>query len=94
MDMCNECEIRANWDCTICNALLCSTHKRTHNDNEQEHHFIRHKFILADDFKDKVIDSVSAKIYVIDQFSNQLANISNIIAEQFSILSKAIASQL
>ena len=73
---------------------MCSTHKTTHNDNEQDHHFIKHKLILPQVFKEKVIDSVSTKIYLIDQFSNQLASISNILAEPLSILSKAITSQL
>ena len=94
MDTCSECEIRAGWNCTICNALLCSTHKRTHNNDEQEHIFIKHKLRLPEDFKQKVLDSMSAKIYVIDQFSNQLANIYNIIVEQHRILSKAITRQL
>ena len=94
MSTCSECEIRANWKCAVHNVLLCSTHKRTHNDNEQEHNFIKHKFVLSEVFKEKVIDSVSTKIYLIDQFSNQLANISNILAEPLSILSMAITSQL
>ena len=94
MRTCSECEIRANWKCTIHNVLLCSTHKTTQNDNEQEHKFIKHKFILPQVFKQKVIDSVSTKIYLIDQFSNQLTSISNILAEPLSILSKAITSQL
>ena len=94
MSACSECEIRANWKCAVHNVLLCSTHKRTHNDNEQEHNFIKHKFVLSEVFKEKVIDSVSTKIYLIDQFSNQLANISNILAEPLSILSMAITSQL
>ena len=94
MDTCSECKIRANWNCTICNTLLCSTHKRTHNNDEQEHSFLKHKLKLPEDFKQKVLDSMSAKIYMIDQFSNQLTSISNIIVEQLSILSKAIASQL
>ena len=94
MRTCNECEIRANWECDICNILLCSTHKRTHNDNEQEHYFIKHKLILPQVFKENVKDSVTTKIYLIDQFSSQLANISNILGEPLGILSKAIVSQL
>ena len=82
MNKCKECESRANWNCSFCNVMLCITHKSNHNLKKPI------------GIKQKVLDSVTAKIYLIDQFSHQLTNISNIIVEQLSILSKAIASQL
>ena len=82
MNKCKECESKANWVCPICNVVLCSTHKSNHNLKKPI------------GIKQKVLDSVTAKVCLIDQFSHQLTNISNIIVEQLSILSKAIASQL
>ena len=94
MNQCSECTNRANWKCISCNVLLCSMHKRTHNDDEQEHSFIKLKFKVSEEIKKRALDSVSSKISLIDEFSNYLIKSSQIIVEQVKILSKAILSKL
>ena len=94
MNNCSECTNKANWKCTSCNILLCSMHKRTHNDDEQEHSIIKFKLKVSEELKQKALDSVSAKIRLIDQFSNQVIKSSKIIVEQVNVLSKALLSKL
>ena len=94
MDKCRECDRNADWNCIICSVLLCSTHKRTHNDDEQEHSFKELNLKLPEDLKHKVFDSVGSKIRLIDQFSNQIIKTSEIIIEQLSIQSKTILINL
>ena len=94
MNKCSECESKANWKCINCNVLLCSMHKRTHNNDEQEHSIFKFKLRVLEETKKKALDSVSAKIRLIDQFSNQIIKSSTIIVEQLNILSKSILSKL
>ena len=49
---------------------------------------------MSEDLKQNILDSVSAKIHLIDQFSNQIIKSSEIIVEQLNNLSKAILSNL
>ena len=94
MNKCSECASNANWKCISCNVLLCSMHKSTHCDDEQEHNLIKLKLKVSEEIKQKALDSVSAKIRLIDQFSNQIIKSSKIIVEQLNSLSKAILSKL
>ena len=94
MNKCGECESRAIWKCTTCNVLLCSMHKRIHCDDEYEHSIIKLKFKVPEHLKQNALDSVNAKIHLIDQFSNQIIKSSEIIVEQLNTLSKAILSKL
>ena len=94
MNKCSECENIANWRCISCNILFCSTHKRTHNDDEQEHNIIKLKIKVPEDLKRKVLETVSSKTYLIDQFSNQIIKSTEIIVEQLNSLSKALLSTL
>ena len=94
MNKCSECASNASWKCILCNTLLCSVHKRTHCDDEQEHSLIKLKLRVSEEIKQKALDSVSAKIRLIDQFSNQIIKSSEIIVEQLSNISKAILGKL
>ena len=94
MNKCSECTSNANWKCISCNVLLCDMHKRTHCDDEREHNIIKLKIRVPEEIKQKALDSVSAKIRLIDQFSNQIIKSSEIIVEQLSSISKAILGKL
>ena len=94
MNQCSGCKSKANWKCIICNLLLCSMHKCIHSDDEQEHSIIKLTLKVSEEIKRKALDSVSAKIRLIDQFSNQITSSSKIIVEQLNILSKAILRKL
>ena len=94
MNKCGDCESRAIWKCTTCNLLLCSMHKPIHCDDEYEHSITKLKFKVPEHLKQNALDSVNAKICLIDQFSNQIIKSSKIIIEQLNILSKAILSNL
>ena len=94
MSQCSRCERIATWECTICNVVLCSNHKRTHNDDDLEHCITKLKLKCPEYLKKKVLASLSAKISLIDQSSNMIIKSSEIIAEQFNILSKGMLSKL
>ena len=94
MNKCSGCASDANWKCISCNALLCSMHIRTNCDDEQEHSLIKLKVKASEEIKQKALDSVSAKIRLIDQISNQIIKSSKIIVEQLSSSRKAILSKL
>ena len=88
MDKCGDCESRALWKCIPCKVLLCNIHKRIHCDDEREHTIIKLKFKVSEDLNQNALDSVSAKIRLIDQFSSQIIKSSQIIVEQLNILRK------
>ena len=94
MNKCIECTSNANWKCINCNVLLCSMHKRTHNDDEQEHTFIKLKPRVSEEIKLKALESMSAKIRLIDKFSNKIIKLSKIIVEELNSLSKAVLIKL
>ena len=94
MNKCRECESRAIWKCTTCNFLLCSMHKRIHCDDEYEHSIFKFKFKVPEHLKKNALDSVNAKIRLIDHFSIKIIKLSEIIIEELNTLSKAILSKL
>ena len=73
--------------------LLCNRHKRAHNDDDQEHNIIKLKLKVSEELKKKVLDSVGAKIRLVDQFSTQIIQSSSILVEQLKILTKSVLSK-
>ena len=69
-------------------------HKSTHCDDEKEHNLIKPKLRVPEEIKQKALDSVSAKIRLIDQFSNQIIKSSKLIVEQLENFRKPILSRL
>ena len=88
MDKCGNCESRALWECTACKVLLCNIHKRIHSDDEREHIIVKLKFKVSEDLKQNALESISAKIRLIDQFSSKIIKSSKIIVEHLNNLTK------
>ena len=94
MDKCSKCEHHYTWKCISCNIFLCSSHKMGHSNDYREHFFISFRPKVSEYLKQKVLNSLSTKLQLIDQYSNQIIKSSKILIEQLTNLSKETLNKL
>ena len=80
MYKCGLCEKKCTWNCFSCSVLLCNDNKRIHIDDDSEHNYKKFKLKINEDLKKKALESLTAKIEILDQWSNELLSSSEIIA--------------
>ena len=94
MNSCSGCAENAKWKCTLCDVLLCVSHKLIHIDDEKDHHITRYKFAVAEPLKSKVMEAILSKLKITTESYQEVITSSDIIITQTLQLTKTACEKI
>ena len=94
MDCCKECSNSASWKCISCNVVLCPGHKRSHNDDDEEHSFVKLKFSINSGLKSQILKEINLSITTITEASSEIIESTCQIIFHIQNLSKIALEKL
>ena len=94
MENCKDCESKSSWKCVSCSVFLCAVHKRSHNEDDQEHHFIKCKLHISEELNSKTLKSITSKIKLLDEYSNTIIKSTKLILTELIARNKEILNNI
>ena len=73
---------------------MCNDHKRIHIDDDFEHNYKKFKLKLNEDLKTKAFESLTVKIAILDQWSNELFKSSEMITASLTVINNQMQHQI